>query len=569
VECRKRPRPSPSEAEAQDRKKARKSTTLLVNYATTDDDDETIDDDDDGDDALNDAGEERLAEVAPAEAFTIDAATAGTTTPDNEEAEVTPAVNLVGDAPMAEVSRGGHFPQIRADARGLMASGFIGAAAGFPTYPLGASGAAVTRFRQTRKTRSESTPKEWTNEQLSVVLSRQRTDVTRRDIDTLLGDDAEEGAWLTDSIVDVLLALIVARSDDFGANVLLTNSWHLGPLHKKRVNGEDGKSYVTRRFKNLSAKEFGSLDIIVMPYNENNKHWFPFVLFPKSHEYICLDPFYGDHPEVAQTAIWWHSEKQRFLNDERGYKFTWSSQRTAAASWTRLDNKIGPKQSDNDSCGVFMMLATICTVFGLRMDYTMSDMKRVRRFFLAMIFADKLTLQGAEKLLPKAAELVAGTELQQKKAHAELVAGAELQQKKGHDLAMRRAREKAAAASTGTAGQQQQQQLQLQQLAEPGSAQAERSTTSAAKKKKRLPMSVIDALVSKNVKLKVEPSNPKRGASAARYELYKEATDAKTFILLGGSKAKADLQNDIVKGLVTIDGHLDYKQHPIMLRICG
>jgi hypothetical protein len=35
-------------------------------------------------------------------------------------------------------------------------------------------------------------------------------------------------------------------------------------------------------------------------------------------------------------------------------------------------------------------------------------MERVRRFFLAMIFADKLTLQGAEKLLPKAAELVAG-----------------------------------------------------------------------------------------------------------------------------------------------------------------
>jgi hypothetical protein len=104
--------------------------------------------------------------------------------------------------------------------------------------------------------------------------------------------------------------------------------------------------------------------------------------------------------------------------------------------------------------------------------------------------------------------------------------------------------------------------------AERASVQAERASTqterSASSPAKALPMSVIDALVSKNVKLCVDQFNPKRGASAARYDLYKKATDAETFIILGGTKAKADLQNDILKGLVTIDGHHDYKQHPIV-----
>ena len=65
-------------------------------------------------------------------------------------------------------------------------------------------------------------------------------------------------------------------------------------------------------------------------------------------------------------------------------------------------------------------------------------------------------------------------------------------------------------------------------------------------------MAAIAMLVGDAVPLAVRQHNPKGGASRARYEGYKSATNAKVFIALGGSKG--DLQNDLIKGHIQLLG---------------
>ncbi|KAH8046536.1 potassium:proton antiporter [Aureococcus anophagefferens] len=73
-----------------------------------------------------------------------------------------------------------------------------------------------------------------------------------------------------------------------------------------------------------------------------------------------------------------------------------------------------------------------------------------------------------------------------------------------------------------------------------------------APSKHPLPMAAIAMLVGDAVPLAVRQHNPKGGASRARYEGYKSATNAKVFIALGGSKG--DLQNDLIKGHIQLLG---------------
>ena len=71
----------------------------------------------------------------------------------------------------------------------------------------------------------------------------------------------------------------------------------------------------------------------------------------------------------------------------------------------------------------------------------------------------------------------------------------------------------------------------------------------------KIPMTIINRLIANSVPLRYDQSNPKRGDSHDRYELYKHASTTSEFIDLNPEttgKAKADLQFDLSRRYVTL-----------------
>lgn len=73
-----------------------------------------------------------------------------------------------------------------------------------------------------------------------------------------------------------------------------------------------------------------------------------------------------------------------------------------------------------------------------------------------------------------------------------------------------------------------------------------------------LPGPAVSAMIEDNIAIVVNAINPKKGRSADRYELYKHATTTREFLKLGGSKA--DLQNDLIRGHVSLAGSADWRE---------
>lgn len=73
-----------------------------------------------------------------------------------------------------------------------------------------------------------------------------------------------------------------------------------------------------------------------------------------------------------------------------------------------------------------------------------------------------------------------------------------------------------------------------------------------------LPGPAVSAMIEDNLAIVVNAVNPKKGRSADRYELYKHATTTREFLKLGGSKA--DLQNDLIRGHVSLAGTADWRE---------
>jgi len=82
-----------------------------------------------------------------------------------------------------------------------------------------------------------------------------------------------------------------------------------------------------------------------------------------------------------------------------------------------------------------------------------------------------------------------------------------------------------------------------------------------------LPMAVVSALVAADVALTCVMPNPKlaKSKSAARYDTYSSAKSAGGFISLGGKNA--DLQHDILKGFITLDGVEDWREHAVVVEM--
>ncbi|KAJ1448749.1 hypothetical protein M885DRAFT_623164 [Pelagophyceae sp. CCMP2097] len=84
---------------------------------------------------------------------------------------------------------------------------------------------------------------------------------------------------------------------------------------------------------------------------------------------------------------------------------------------------------------------------------------------------------------------------------------------------------------------------------------------------KALSMRCIDVLIAADVPICVAQENPKAGRSRERYALSISATSCSAYLRLGGNKT--DLQNDVVKGHVVLDGFADFSRHPIVASTCG
>mmetsp|Transcript_12500 Transcript_12500/g.16817 ORF Transcript_12500/g.16817 Transcript_12500/m.16817 type:complete len:647 (+) Transcript_12500:780-2720(+) len=79
-----------------------------------------------------------------------------------------------------------------------------------------------------------------------------------------------------------------------------------------------------------------------------------------------------------------------------------------------------------------------------------------------------------------------------------------------------------------------------------------------------LPSSALIHMIQVNLKIIINQNNPKSGKSAIRYEKYKYATDCKSFINLGGSRA--DLRNDLIRDHIHLADGSDWRQLSFVLQ---
>lgn len=79
-----------------------------------------------------------------------------------------------------------------------------------------------------------------------------------------------------------------------------------------------------------------------------------------------------------------------------------------------------------------------------------------------------------------------------------------------------------------------------------------------------LPTKAVNQMIADNIRILVRQDNPKRGASAIRYEKYKHATTAKEYLKKGGSKA--DLRFDFTRGWITLPDGKAWEDLPCVVQ---
>ncbi|BFZ62507.1 hypothetical protein YB2330_003605 [Saitoella coloradoensis] len=193
-----------------------------------------------------------------------------------------------------------------------------------------------------------------------VFAEKNNIPIKGRDLQTLLPRN-----WLNDEIINFYIALLNERSRSLGIKVHIFNTFFLTSFEKK------GYASVRRWAKKAKVK-IDDMDLVVVPVNVANTHWWLATINLAHKRLECWD-------SISTNPGHYFSLIRSYLQSECPGLDT--------STWTEYADEQRPMQSNGSDCGVFTCLFAEVLSRGARFDFggRGREMEGVRRRMVAEI----------------------------------------------------------------------------------------------------------------------------------------------------------------------------------------
>ncbi len=209
----------------------------------------------------------------------------------------------------------------------------------------------------------------------TLIVDRYKIKITREKIECLFGT-----SWLNSEVIAFWLEWwreqIGAGSEGNMPAQNSTSKCYFSSTYFYSKMMEGGYNYkAIKRW--TKAIDVFALDMIVLPINETNSHWFLAVIDFMQQRIEIYDSMGKAHSAVRETLLRWlgdeHMSRKNSVMDQ--------------ANWSRQQNHRAriPRQLNGSDCGVFMCL--FAAYASLRRPFTFSqkDIPTVRRWMISII----------------------------------------------------------------------------------------------------------------------------------------------------------------------------------------
>jgi hypothetical protein len=183
-----------------------------------------------------------------------------------------------------------------------------------------------------------------------------------------------DGDWLSDESINGMSALIARSPGAHCTRVVLGTSQTLEKVKDaRRTNAQVDVILGYNEMRELSFGEMRNIEIITLPVNEPQEHWWLIVIYPWTQKIAFIDS--------ASSIVGEERRQERTEAASWYYELLWNGKKEATTksfaeeypSGWKVEKVKCPQQGDGSSCGVFTIMAMMCIVTGCTADYAPCD----------------------------------------------------------------------------------------------------------------------------------------------------------------------------------------------------